>query len=330
MPNRTLFCRSATTFTREGKLDEDAFRRHLERLVEAQIGVYLGAGGNGEGFTFSAAETECVYGIGVEVCKGRVPVGANPPEQYLVDSSLEYARLAGAAGVDIVNVFGPAPSHGYRPTEKEYLHFLGRILDEVDGAVALAPNAHMGVGTRPAVIAELCRRYEQVAAVNLSGIDGDGYFIELQDRLSRPVDLYVPFVGSLNTLELGAAGILNGKGEANFVPRTYQRYLELYASRNFEELSVVYAQLRRVTRFLEAWPGNPRWIKMAMNIFKLPGGDGTVREPYLMADDEEMARFRRGVLALDVPEIRDLARAAGLDDMIERGAGEEGMHEQAN
>jgi hypothetical protein len=56
----------------------------------------------------------------------------------------------------------------------------------------------------------------------------------------------------------------------------------------------------------------PRWIKVALRAFKLPGGAGGPRPPYLMPDDAVVARFAEGAIALDVEEINELARRAGL------------------
>ena len=45
---------------------------------------------------------------------------------------------------------------------------------------------------------------------------------------------------------------------------------------------------------------------------KLPGGEGGLLLPYLMPPDDEVERFARGLLALNIPELDDLAMAAGL------------------
>jgi len=52
---------------------------------------------------------------------------------------------------------------------------------------------------------------------------------------------------------------------------------------------------------------------MAMRIFKLPGWQGGLREPYRMPPDEEVQRFQDGLLRLGLPEIEEQARAAGLE-----------------
>ena len=55
-----------------------------------------------------------------------------------------------------------------------------------------------------------------------------------------------------------------------------------------------------------------RWQKMALKVFKLPGGEGGLRTPYLMPSDAEVERFTAGLLALGLAEIDELALAAGI------------------
>jgi hypothetical protein len=62
---------------------------------------------------------------------------------------------------------------------------------------------------------------------------------------------------------------------------------------------------------VEQWPG-ARWQKMALKVFKLPGGEGGLRKPYVMPTDAEVERFTTGLLALELAEIDELAQAAGL------------------
>ncbi|MFC1988736.1 dihydrodipicolinate synthase family protein [Chloroflexota bacterium] len=310
MPNITLLCRNATTFTRTKELDEEAFRKFLQRFVDAKLGVYLASGGSGEGHTLSWDETRCIYKIGVEVCKGKVPVNANPPEQHTAKVTIEHAMLAIEAGIEVVNVYGPASLHGYRPTEAEFTAFFNEVLKAVKHPVAIAPNPVIGYTPKPALVADLCNRYSQVVAVNLAGL-GDTYFIELKDMIKRHVDIYVPFPGSLHTLTLGAAGLLGA--EANIIPKTFRRYIDLYESRDFDALGRVYADLQRFNRYVAKWhSGSPRWLKTAMKILKLPGGEGGARAPYLMLPDNEVKIFTDGLLGLRLPEIDELALSAGL------------------
>jgi dihydrodipicolinate synthase/N-acetylneuraminate lyase len=306
-----ITARSATTFTASGALDEDAMGAHLQRLVDQRIGVLLASCGSGEGGSLTREELSRVYEIGVSVCKGKVLVGSNQPEKFTARESIEQAHLAVDAGVDLVNIYGPYGLHGYRPTDEEYRRYFDRVLAEIRHPVSLCPHASLGYSPKPSVLAGIADAYPQVRTVILSGIVGDAYLVELLDALHRDVEIIVRYDGAFNTLGMGATGI--DVQEANFVPATVRHYVDAYQDGRFPAALESYAALKRLTKINERWkPSSARWIKMALRVFRLPGGDGGLREPYLMPDPAELDRFRSSVLALGIPEIDAMARAAGF------------------
>ena len=308
MPKLELLCRNATAFSADGAIDEDAFRRLLQRLVDSKIGVYLASAGSGESGAMTDDELLRVYRIGVEVCKGKVAVNGNPPEQPTVRETLHHINLAIKGGVEIVNIYGPEGRHSYRPTDDEFRGFFDELLPQVKHPVSLAPNTTIGYAPNAAMIAGVCHKYSQVAAVHLVS-QNDDYYIELKDRLKRDVALYAPLNGSLDMLLLGASRVIGG--ELNMLPRTFRRYMDLYESGKVVEAARVYADLKRFLRYVSKWRGSfPRPIKMMMKVFKIPGW--TLRGPYLMPSDDELQKFTEGLLQLRLPEIDEMARTAGM------------------
>ena len=309
--------RVATTFAVDGSFDSGSMRAHLQRMVDARIGVLLASCGSGEGGALSRDELIELYAIGVEVCKGKVLVASNQPEKYTARASIDEARLAMAAGVDFCNIYGPYGLHGYRPTDAEYRRYFDRILGELDYPISLCPHSSLGYSPKPSVLAGIANDYPQVRAVILSGVVGDGYFVEFTDALTRAVDVIVRYDGGFHTLGLGSVGI--DVQEANFVPETTRRYVDSYARGDWSDALAAYADLKRITKICEKYkPSSARWIKMALRAFRLPGGEGGLREPYLMPDDEAMAQLVDALLALGNPEIDRMAAGAGL--LAVRGA----------
>jgi dihydrodipicolinate synthase/N-acetylneuraminate lyase len=307
----TLRCRTATPFTTSGRIDEDALRASLHRLVDAGIGVYL-ASSPFEGFTFTPDEISVIYRVAVQECKGRVFVGANGMEQHTAEQTIAISRLGVDAGVDAINIYGPPGWHGFRPNEAEYLRYFERVFEEIDYSVALAPNHALGYSPTAATVAELCNRYPQITAVNFAGQPDDIFFINVLERLEREIETYVPVTGSMNYFALGATGLLGV--EANFIPQTFRLYMDHCEAGRTREAGAVYADIKRFIQFVGA--SNPqwglRWVKVAMAAFRLPGWSGGIREPYVMPDADEISRFAAGALALGIPEIDAMGRAAGL------------------
>ena len=155
MSTISLLARNCTLFTTTKALDEDAYRESLQRFVDFKIGPFLASGGSGEANSLSWDEVRRVYQIGVEVCRGKVPVYANMPEVRSAQEAIDFSRLAIEAGVDIVNLYGPASLHGYRPTDTELTAYFDEVLTAINHPVTLAPNpiaglyAKGGVDCRP-------------------------------------------------------------------------------------------------------------------------------------------------------------------------------------
>ncbi|MEJ0097563.1 MAG: hypothetical protein WDM84_06020 [Bauldia sp.] len=117
--------------------------------------------------------------------------------------------------------------------------------------------------------------------------------------------------GSAALLNMGASGILTA--EATLIPKTFRRYLDHFEKGEIDAMNGEYRHCVRLGQFVRAWgPSNARWLKMAMRVLKLPGGEGGLRPPYRMPPDAELRKFAEGLLALGIPEIQEQARIAGL------------------
>ena len=255
-------------------------------------------------------ELRRVYELGVEVGGGKIPVHANLPEQHTAAATHEHVKAAVDAGIEVIHIYTLEGRHGMRPTEAELAAYFDAVLAPVKTPIALAVNTTMGYAPKPAAIAEICRRHEQIVAVRLSNVS-DIYVIELQRLIARKMYYYVMLAGSLNQFELGANGIFGV--EASIVPKTFRRYIDQYSSNDLKAQAQTYRELRRLEEYVKTWnPSSPRWLKMCLQVLKLPGGEGGVREPYLMPPPDEVERFTAGLLRLRIPEIDDMARAAGL------------------
>jgi len=304
------FCRVATTFALNGEFDEDAYRQYLQRFIDAKTGVYLGSGGIGEGHTLSWEELRRVYRVGVETCKGKVPVYANVMEQLTARDVIKYAQLAVESGVEAVNFYMAEGRHEFKPTDAEMTRWLDTVLSAIKHPTALAAQPVVGYAVKAEILADACRRHRHVVALNLTGVP-DSFFLRLRELIDHDMRYYVQITGSLNMLVCGADGILGG--DMNIIPGTYRNYIDLYAEGKLDELGKVYADIKRYLAFTARWnPAPTRWIKMAMKVLKLPGGEGGIREPYLIPDADELAQFTQGLLRLRIPEIEKQAIAAGL------------------
>lgn len=309
MSEPEFYTMCATTFAPDGGFDEGAMRLYLQRQIAAGLGVYLGSGGNGETHAMSPDELFRLYAVGVEECRGKVPVHANLPEETTAAQTVAQARIAIEAGVAALHLYTVEGRHGYRPTEAELIGYFDDVLTAIRHPVVIAVNPTMGYIPRPQVIAEICRRHEQIIAVRLSA-QREVYLLNVWDALGRAIQCHWQLgAGALEPLALGASLFA---AEANIIPQTFRRFVDLARSGELTPAGEALAQIRRFNQLVMEWGPCARWIKMAMRVLQLPGWEGGLRKPYLMPPDAVVAEFAERLLRLGIPEIDEMARAAGV------------------
>ncbi|MEU6113368.1 5-dehydro-4-deoxyglucarate dehydratase [Streptomyces sp. NPDC047117] len=85
--------------------DEGAYRANIERLATYEVGGLFAAGGTGEFFSLTAAETEQVVTAAVRAAPEGTPILA--PAGYGTRTAVEYAEAAERAGADGILLFPP-------------------------------------------------------------------------------------------------------------------------------------------------------------------------------------------------------------------------------
>ncbi len=296
--NPMVFCMIATPFTEQDTLDEGALRANLRRMVEAGLGVYLGSGGAGEGHALQPEELARVYAIGVEECKGRVPVCANPPEPRTARAMIETCRLAAKADVDLVQIYPMDAGHAMRPTFAEQEQYYRDVLDAIDHPIALSVHVYSGYITPIALLKRLCAEYPKIRALNIMGTPL-AYLQEVRDEIGRGVAVYIRMINIVEGLTLGMQGSL--AAEPNLVPRLCRSVVDHFQSRDMDACGRAMADLVRFAALVDRWsPSTARWVKMGMRVLDLPGGGGGLRRPYIMPPDSELAQMAEGFERLGV------------------------------
>jgi len=307
MPDHFTMC--ATVFAPRGGIDETGLRSYLQRQIDARLGVYLGSGGNGETHAMTPEELYTLYRVGVETCRGKVPVHANLPEEHTAEATIAQARLAIDAGVAALHLYTMEGRHGYRPTDRELIRYFDDVLSAIDHPVIIAVNPTMGYVPKATVIAEIIRHHPSIKGARLSA-QPQIYLLDLQDTVGRDIEYHWQFgSGSLDPLAFGSTLFA---AEANILPQTFRRFIDAANAGRLTAAGTALAEMRRFNRLIMQWGPCARWIKMCMQILKLPGWEGGLRRPYLMPTEDEMRRFTDSLLQLRIPEIESMARVVGL------------------
>lgn len=307
----TAYAMVATPFTPDGELDLDAYAALLEQMCEADIGVYIGSGGAGEGHALTLPELTALYRTGVEVVQGRVPVAANPPEPRTARAMLAVATAAADSGVDLVQLYSPDPGHAMEPTPTELERYYRFLLERLDCRIALSVHANSTYRVPTALLATLCADFPQIEAVNV--VMPVEYHLELQDRLGDVVDREVRIYTSMRTmvdgLLIGCHGFL--AAEPNLIPFTMRRLASAVVSEGpRDELAELNRFVLELIRGVKRWhPSTARWVKMGLLVLGLPGGNGILREPYVLPAEDEIDRMRELFRRLRVAEIEEESRS---------------------
>lgn len=222
---------------KEGKVDEETYRKLIEFQIENNTSAIVPCGTTGESATLSIEEHSRVIDIAVEAVNKRVPViagtGGNSTSEA-IELTL-HAKKAGADATLQVTPYYNKPSQ-----EGLFRHYtaiadavpLPQVLYNVPGrtGVNLLPETVARLAERPEIVAikEASANLGQMAEIvrlageNLTLISGD-------DNLTLPI------------LSIGGKGVISVV--ANIVPRDNADMLKAWEEGNMEKAKALYLKL---------------------------------------------------------------------------------------
>jgi 4-hydroxy-tetrahydrodipicolinate synthase len=294
----STFVISITPFTAEGAFDEDATRGHLRRLASSGIGVYLGGGGSGEGYTLSRQEIQRLLEIGVEELKGRAPVRAMGVEPRSSTEMIEFVQMAAETGVEAIQIYSLDPGHGHRPTEDEIYSYFEDVLVATDVPTVLSTHQSVGYRVPVAMVTEFVHRFPNLVGINCTHADL-GYLVSIIDAVRGQVDIHVggPHQ-ALTALSLGANGFLNSEG--NLAPRLCFNVIDAYRRGNARQVAESFGKVMRLSLALYG-AGGITATKAVLNALGLPGG--YPRRPHLPVSEPTLRAALSVVHELDLTAI---------------------------
>lgn len=268
MPSADAYVISITPFRPDGSLDEDGLRKHLQRMGNAGIGVYLGGGGSGEGYVLSSDELDQVLRIGVAELRGTVPVRAMGTEPRSAADMVAFVQQAAAAGVDAVQVYSLDQGHGHRPTREEIQAYFDDVLSAVDVDCVLSTHQSVGYTIPVDMLRGFLDRYPHIVGVNCTHQDLR-YLASVIDIAGDRVPVHVGGpMQALTGWALGATGFLCS--EANLAPELCMAVVEAYRSGAADVFARFDAMLRLSNALYGA--GGIRATKAVLDRLGLPGG----------------------------------------------------------
>ncbi|MDR1036936.1 MAG: 4-hydroxy-tetrahydrodipicolinate synthase [Deltaproteobacteria bacterium] len=242
---------------RDGAVDEDAYRRHIDFLITSGVHAVLPCGTTGESPTLTHEEHGRVIEIAVEEARGRVPVlagtGSNSTREA-VEMSV-HAKKAGADGLLLVSPYYNKPTQ-----EGLYRHFTAVAREAPLPVILYNIPGRCSVEILPETVARLAKVPEFVGVKEATG--------DL-NKMIRVIELCGPdfLVTSgddgltLPLLSVGGGGVISVA--ANLVPGELVRLWNLWESGDLPGARALFFRLLPLFRtlFLET---NPIPVKHAL------------------------------------------------------------------
>lgn len=292
---------SLTPFDEHDRLDVDAFRAHLRRMRDAGIGVYVGGGGSGEGYTLTPAETLTVLRTAAEELNGHVPGRAMGVEPRSAKEMLELAAVVADAGLDSMQVYSLDTGHGRMPRADELETYFCDILDELPVKAVLSTHQSVGYWLQVDALRRLVDRYDNIIGINVTNPD-IAYLIRVIDAVGDRIEIHVGgAMQGLTALALGANGFLTSEG--NLAPRLTQSVIDRWVAGDLTGAADAFARVLRLYAAM-AGVGGVSGTKAALNQLGLPGG--YPRKPRLAVSPEWDARIRDILLEHDIRGVEGL------------------------
>ncbi|MEX1909577.1 5-dehydro-4-deoxyglucarate dehydratase [Janibacter sp. Y6] len=274
-----------THFTPDLELDLDAYRQHLAWLAEHPVAGLFAAGGTGEGFSLSLAETDAVVRAAVSEVAGRTPVLA--PATGATVNAVAQARAAADAGADGILLMPPYLTEAGQDGLYEHV---SRVCEATGLGVVVYSRAN-AVLHAPTVA-----RLAEANPTLIGFKDGIGN-VEQMTRTYATVGDRLMYIGGLPTAETFALPLLQlgvstySSALFNFVP---EWAVAFYDAVRRQDTDAVYRRLREfVLPYLDIRDRTPGYavsiVKAGLEAIGRPAGP--VRPPLTDLRPDERAEL---------------------------------------
>ncbi len=273
-----------TPFAKDGALDEGAFRKVVDGVIEAGCHGVIAGGSTGEFFLMSMDERKRVVEIALDQAKGRVPVLCGPAGIRTEDvvELATHARKAGCAGGMTLTPLYVGLD------EREVLEFYRRVAGESGLNIMLynSPRYVRAVLT-PELVAKLAE-IDGIVAIKDTSFD----MFQMNDLCRTVGDKIRIFVGLENlylpALSVGAVGCVA------MVPQIIGKTaVDIYTCWQKGDIAGARRAHEIVCRVYDLFKVGSGYIaiKESMNLLGKPGGHS--RPPMLMFTEEQKATLRQ-------------------------------------
>jgi 4-hydroxy-tetrahydrodipicolinate synthase len=289
MVDRSLMHGSVTPLVtpfKNGRIDEAALERLIERQIEAgSHGISVG-GTTGEPGTLSLEERKYLIELAVRLARGRVKVMAGTGTLRL-DETLELTQFARRVGAAEALVITP---YYIKPNQEGLYRFFGQVAASVPDMPIVLYNipGRSGVEIKVPTVARLRREFRNITGLKHSSKDVE-YVSELLRTVGRDFRLFCGLEAlTFPMMAVGAVGTI--AATANWLPKETAQMCELLLQGRYAEaLELHYYGLEANDAVF--WDTNPIPLKTVLSWMGLIEKEW--REPLGPTTPEIEARLRK-------------------------------------
>lgn len=256
---------------KDGKIDEEAFRKHIEWQIEQGINGLVPCGTTGESATLTHEEHEDVIRICVEQAKKRVPVIAGAGSNNTREA-IRLTRFAKEIGADAALLITP---YYNKPTQEGlYQHFKAIAAEAPMPIIMYNVPGRTGCNMLPATVARIAHDVPDVVGIK----EATANLIQISDVVEQCPAGFQVLSGDdftvLPILAVGGCGVISVT--SNVAPAMMSQLCKAFRSGDIQEAQRLHFALAPLSRamFLET---NPLAVKTSLALmgfqqleFRLP------------------------------------------------------------
>jgi len=256
-----------TPFKRDGSLDEDCFRRLVERQIKGGVKLLVPCGTTGESVTMNEAERLTVIRSTVEVAKrlkARVIAGTGSNNTA---ATIDFTRKAREAGADAALIVAP---YYNKPTQEGMFAHFSEIARSVKGFPIMMYNVpgRTSSNISAATTLRLAEKFENIVATK----EASGNLSQIMEIIDKRPRNFRVFSGddavTLPLISLGADGLVSVL--SNELPKETSRMVDQALKGAFTAARKIHYKILPLmeANFIESSPAPCKFVMKEMGLLE--------------------------------------------------------------
>lgn len=283
-----------TPFRKDGSIDDDCFKKLVERQIKGGVVLLVPCGTTGESVTMSEAERLHVIKMAVEVAKGTKAKVIAGTGSNNTAATIDFTRKTREAGADAALVVAP---YYNKPTQSGMFAHFSEIARSVKGFPIVLYNvpSRTSSNVSAATTLRLAAAHENIIATK----EASGNFSQVMEIIAgRPKNFKV-FSGddasTLPLISLGADGLVSVC--ANEIPKKTSKMVEYALSGSYHFARKIHYKILPLmeANFIESSPAPCKFVMREMGLL-----DENLRLPLVPVEAETREKLKDVMKAVGI------------------------------